>query len=408
MTSSFPGPAAWAPPRLGVRWILILGSIVAMGPLSIDMYLPALPELQRHFGTDPAAVQATLAAYFAGLAVGQLLYGPLSDRFGRKPPLLVGLAIYVAASVGCALAPGIDALIALRLLQAAGGCAGMVVTRAIVRDCTAPQDMARILSRLVLVMGLAPMLAPLAGSAVLHVAGWEAIFLVLAAFGVLCALAGALGLSETHPPARRLLSLSLASALRGYAHLLGHRRFMGYALAGGVAQGGMFSYIAVSSFVFIEVYGLTPGQFGVLFGLNAAGLVCAAQLNALVLRRHAAQRVLTLAIRTYLGCALLMLAAAVTGVGGMAGVAVPLWLCISCLGFTFPNSIAAAMAPFGDHAGSASGLMGTLQFAVAGLASVIVGYLYDGSAVPLAAVIASCGAISLALLRFAARAERAV
>lgn len=402
-----PAPATAPAPRITPLWILVLGGIVAIGPLSIDMYLPALPSLQRHFGTDPAAAQATLAAFFAGLAGGQLLYGPLSDRFGRKPPLLAGLAIYVAASAWCAFAPSIQGLIALRLLQAAGGCAGMVITRAIVRDCAAPQDMARILSRLVLVMGIAPMVAPLAGSAVLHFAGWQAIFGVLAGFGALCIATAAFLLAETHPPGRRLLSLSFASALRGYGHLLRHRRFMGYALAGGVAQGGMFAYISVSAFVFIEVYGLTPGEFGWLFGGNVAGLILASQLNAAALRRVAAQRVLVLAIRTYLGAALVMLAAAATGAGGMAGVALPLWVCLACLGFTFPNSIAAAMAPFGDRAGSASGLLGMLQFTMAGIASVTVGYLYDGSAVPMAGVIAGCGAISLALLRVAGRAEHA-
>lgn len=402
-----PAANAVSDPRLGTRWILILGAIVAIGPLSIDMYLPALPALQRHFGSDPAAVQATLAAFFAGLAGGQLLYGPLADRFGRKPPLLFGLALYVAASVGCVLAPSIDVLVVLRLLQAAGGCAAMVITRAIVRDCAAPQDMARVLSRLVLVMGLAPMLAPIAGSAVLQVAGWQAIFGVLAGFGALCFAATALGIDETHPADRRLRSLSLMSALRAYAQLLRHRRFMGYALAGGAAQGGMFAYISVSAFVFIDVYGLSPAAFGWLFGFNAFGLILAAQLNAFALRFQPAQRVLVAAVSAYFVAALLMLAAAASGFGGLAGVAVPLWLCLACLGFTFPNSMAAAMAPFGDRAGSASGLLGTVQFSVAGLTSVLVGVLYDGSAVSMAGVIAGCGLVSLLLLRYVARAGQA-
>jgi MFS transporter, DHA1 family, multidrug resistance protein len=210
------------------------------------MYLPALPEIQRHYATDSAQTQLTLAFFFIGLAAGQLAYGPLADRFGRKPPLLAGLAVYTLASLLCAFAPGIDSLVGLRLLEALGACAGMVVTRAMVRDRFPPQDMARILSRLVLVMGVAPMLAPLAGSAVLAVSGWQAIFLVLAGFGALCAVAAA-RLEETHPPDRRLLGLSIRSALHGYAHLLRHRKFVGYALAGGSAQSGMFAYISASA-----------------------------------------------------------------------------------------------------------------------------------------------------------------
>jgi DHA1 family bicyclomycin/chloramphenicol resistance-like MFS transporter len=400
-------PAA-APPRLDVplRWILALGAIVAIGPLSIDMYLPALPELQRHFGTDAASVQLTLATFFAGLAGGQLVYGALADRYGRKLPLLAGLVLYTVASAGCALATSIHALVALRLAQALGGCAGMVMARAMVRDRFPPQDMARVLSQLVLVMGVAPMLAPLAGSAVLRWAGWQAIFVALAAFGALC-VAAAASLPETHPPARRIERLSLGSALRGYAHLLRHRKFMGYALAGAVAQGGMFAYISVSAFVFIQAYGFSPTAFSWLFGANAAGLILASQLNAALLRRIPAQRVLARAIGTYLGAAVVMLAAALSGIGGAAGVIVPLWICIASLGFTFPNSTAAAMAPFGDRAGSASALLGTLQFATAGGTSVLVGHLYGGGASSMAAVMATCGAASLLLLRFAARPDTA-
>lgn len=249
---------------VALRWILVLGAVVAIGPLSIDMYLPALPELQRTLGADAAQVQWTLAAFFAGLAAGQLVYGPLSDRYGRKPLLLIGLGVFVLASLLCARAPGIHSLIALRLLQALGGCAGMVTTRAMLRDRFAPQDMARILSMLVLVMGVAPMLAPLAGSAVLRFADWRAIFLLLAAFGALCFAAVALTLAESHPPERRLTSLSMVSALRGYAHLLTHRKFVGYALSGAAAQGGMFAYITVSAFVFIEAYGLSPDRKSVV------------------------------------------------------------------------------------------------------------------------------------------------
>lgn len=392
-------------PALPLRYILILGAVVAIGPLSIDMYLPALPELERSLGTDAAAVQWTLAAFFFGLAAGQLIYGPLSDRYGRKPPLLLGLALFVLASFGCALAQRIETLIALRLLEALGGCAGMVLTRAMVRDRCAPQDMARILSQLVLVMGIAPILAPLLGSLVLQHAGWPTIFLVLAGFGAACLAAIAWSVEETHPPQRRLEALSLGSALRSYRQLLQHRRFLGYALSGAAAQAGMFAYITVSAFVFIQHYGLTPTQYSWLFGSNAFGLIAASQINGRLLRRYRAQKILQRALQTYLAAGLAMTFSAASGVGGLYGVVLPLWVCIASLGFTFPNSVAAAMAPFGDRAGSASALLGTLQFAGAGAASYAVGHLYDGSALPMALVIAGCGLLSVVLLRRLAPAE---
>ncbi len=384
------------------RWILILGAVVAIGPLSIDMYLPGLPALQRHFLTDAAATQLSLAVFFAGLATGQLVYGPVSDRFGRKKPLLFGLAIYVMATLGCALAPSMSALIGLRFLQALGGCAGVVMTRAMVRDRFEPQDMARILSLLLLVIGVAPILAPLLGSFVLETLGWQAIFYVQAAFGLACLFAVALYIEETHH--RHTASLSFGSALAGYVHLLSHKRFMGYALAGGTAQGGMFAYIAVSSFVFIEVYGLTPTAYAGIFGANAFGLIAAAQVNRWLLGHFPAQKVLRVAIATYFASGLVLLIASVSTLGGLPGILVPLWICITSLGFTFPNSVAAAMAPFGDRAGAASGLLGTLQFTIAGTTAFLVSHWYDGSAVPMAAIIALCGLTANLLLRWVARA----
>jgi DHA1 family bicyclomycin/chloramphenicol resistance-like MFS transporter len=397
-------PSSNLPPESNRRWILILGAVVAIGPLSIDMYLPGLPTLQRHFHSDATATQLSLAVFFAGLAIGQLIYGPVSDRFGRRTPLLVGLAIYVIATLGCALAPSMPALIGLRFLQALGSCSGIVMTRAMVRDRFPPQDMARILSLLILVIGIAPILAPILGSVVLEHLGWQAIFHIQAAFGVLCFVAVATYIAETHRPPPGT-SLSLGSALAGYAQLLSHRRFMGYALAGGTAQGGMFAYISVSSFVFIEIYALSPNAYAWIFGANAFGLIAASQVNRWLLGRYPAQKVLRAAIAAYFASSLVLLFAASTGFGGLPGVLLPLWLCITSLGFTFPNSVAAAMAPFGDRAGAASGLLGTLQFVIAGTTAAIVGHWYDGSAVPMAAVIAVCGLGSNLLLHWVARAR---
>ncbi len=385
------------------RLILILGAVVAIGPLSIDMYLPALPHLQDYFRSDAGSVQLTLAAYFAGIALGQLLYGPISDRWGRRPPLLFGLAGFVLTSVACAYAPTIEVLILSRFLQAMTGCAGMVITRAIVRDLYPPQDMARVLSLLVLVMGVAPVLAPSLGSLVLRYGDWPAMFWILALFGAACLLAVAWAIPETLSPQRRHASLSLHSAFGHYRQVLSHRRFVGYALAGGVAQAGMFAYISASAFVFIGEYGFSPGQFAALFGLNAFGLIVASQLNRHALGRYPAQHVLSWAVFSYGLSGVVMSMAAASGIGGVYGVAVPLWICLSCLGFTFPNSTAAAMAPFGDRAGAASAMLGTMQFGVAGLASAMVGWFEGNGALPMALVIAGCGLVSWSLLRWVRR-----
>jgi DHA1 family bicyclomycin/chloramphenicol resistance-like MFS transporter len=377
--------------------VLILGSIVAIGPMSIDMYLPALPALQQHFGADEASTQLTLALFFVGLALGQLFYGPISDRYGRKAPLLVGLGLYVLASLGCVFAPSVEALTGLRFLQAVGGASGMVITRAMVRDRFEPQEMARVISSLILVMGVAPILAPTAGGYVFQHFGWQAIFVVLTAFGALCFAVAARGLDETL--AAPITNQNTAMVIRGYGHLLRHRRFMGYALAGGVAQGGMFAYIAASAFVFIQTYGVSPAAYGWLFGINAFGLIAASQINGQLLKRHASQRIMKAALAIYAGSGALMLAAALSGIGGLPGIVVPLFICVSSLGCTFPNSTAGAMAPFGDRAGSASALLGTLQFTIAAVLGGIVGRLPGDGAVPMATAIAGCGIGSVLLLK---------
>lgn len=394
-----------APFQLGAaqqrRWVLIMGTIVAIGPMSIDMYLPSLPALQAHFGVSAADVQLTLAAYFIGLAIGQIAYGPIADRFGRRLPLLIGLSVYSASSLLCALAPSIESLIGLRFLQAVGGCAGMIVTRAMVRDRFEPQDMARITSHLVLVMGVAPILAPLAGGQLLVLSGWQAIFCALALFGAACFALSWFGLPETL--AQRGEPLQFGRILRSYARLLSHRRFMGYTLAGGVATSGMFAYISGSAFVFIEVYGVSPQAFGWFFGSNAAGLIVTSQINRYALDHFRAERVLRAALTSYASFGVILVVCATTGFGGLWGIALSLFGCISSLGFSFPNATAAAMAPFGDRAGMASAMMGTLQFSIAAVTGALVGHFHNGTAMPMAVVIAACGLLSVTLLRVLVR-----
>ncbi|MDB5969225.1 MAG: tcaB [Hydrocarboniphaga sp.] len=379
------------------RFILILGAVSALGPLSIDMYLPSLPAIGRDLAADAGSVQMTATAYFIGLAVGQVIYGPISDRLGRRKPLLFGLALYTLASIGCAFAPSVEALIGLRLLQAFGGCAGMVITRAMVRDRFPVDEMARVLSTLVLVMGIAPILAPTLGGKIEVWFGWHAIFLLLVAAGIACMLMITFGIEEVRR--ERSPPLSIKSVAQDYLRIVSHRRFMGYALAGGCAQAGMFAYITASPFVFIDYFGLAPDHYGYVFGVNAFGLIFASQLNARLLRRYHAEKVLRTTLRVYLAAAMTMLACALSGFGGFWGIALPLLVCTSSLGFSFPNSQAGAMAPFGDRAGMAAAMLGTLQFMLAGISSVVVAALHTGNALGMAAVIAFWAVLAQVMLR---------
>ena len=379
------------------RFILILGAVSALGPLSIDMYLPSLPAIGRELGADAAAVQMTATAYFIGLAFGQVIYGPISDRFGRKKPLLFGLGLFTIASVGCALAPSVEALIGLRALQALGGCAGMVITRAMVRDRFPVEQMAKVLSTLVLVMGVAPILAPTLGGKLELWFGWHTIFALLVVYGLLCFVGIAFGIDEVER--ERSSPLSVKSVAADYLRIVSHRRFMGYALAGGCAQAGMFAYITASPFVFIDFFELAPDRYGLLFGVNAFGLILASQLNSRLLKRYRSEKVLRTTLLFNLGAALTMLVCAYSGFGGFWGIALPLVVCTSSLGFTFPNSQAGAMAPFGDRAGMAAAMLGTLQFVLAGVSSVVVAALHTGNALGMAATMAFWSVIAQVMLR---------
>ena len=381
-----------------LSWLLILGALTAFAPMSIDMYLPGLPTIAAEFGTEPSAAQFTLASFFVGLALGQAIHGPLADRFGRKPPLYVGLALYIVASVGCALAPDIATLTALRFVQAVGGCAGVVIARAVVRDRFDARTSARVYSLLMLVMGLAPILAPLAGGQILALAGWRAIFAALALFGLGCLFAVWRRLPETHP-ANTVAGGGIGATLRVYAELLKDRGFLGYTLSGGFAQAGMFAYITGSPHVFIELYGVSAQAYGWLFGLNALGLIASSQLNRRLLLRHGADAILRRANRTTVALGVLLLGITASGWGGLPALLVPLFGYIASLGFTAPNALASALAQQGARAGSASALIGTLQFALATVSSALVGLLGADSAAPLAAVIAGCGLLAYAAHR---------
>ncbi|SFI89806.1 MFS transporter, DHA1 family, bicyclomycin/chloramphenicol resistance protein [Pseudomonas guineae] len=387
-----------------LRLLLILGALSAFGPLAIDFYLPSFPTLARVFATDVEHVQLSLAAYFVGLAMGQLAYGPLADRFGRRKPLLVGVALFSVASLACALAPSLEWLIAARFVQALGGCAGMVVSRAVVRDLCDPINSAKVFSQLMLVMGLAPILAPLAGGLLLSTLGWPSIFICLTLFSFICLLAVAKWLPETLtkdvPPA------PLRGAIGEYKRLFANLPFLGYALTGGFAVAGMFAYIAGSPFVFIELYGIPVEHYGLLFGSNALGFIAVAQLNAWLVARHGPAYWLGKTVWFYLACGLALLMVALAEPQALWPLLIPLFGCIACLGILLPNASACAMAGQGRHAGSASALLGSLQFVIAASAAAMVGVLHDGSAWPVAVVIFACGLLAVGFSLFTRWAER--
>lgn len=383
---------------MNLRMVLILGALSAFGPLAIDFYLPAFPAMAQAFATDEKHVQATLAAYFLGLSIGQLAYGPVADRFGRRKPLMFGVTLFTLASLACAYAPNLDTLVVARFVQALGGCAGMVLSRAIVSDKCDPVASAKVFSQLMLVMGLAPILAPMLGGVLVNLAGWQSIFLALSLFSAGCLLAVSLGLPESLPA--HIPRQPLSGALRQYLRLLADRVFLGHALTGGIAIAGMFAYIAGSPFVFIKLYGVPAEHYGWLFGANAAGFILVAQVNARLLAKRGPAFLLARAVWLYLVAGLVLLGVAALRPAQLWPLLVPLFICIASLGCIIPNASACAMSGQGARAGSASALMGCVQFSVAAGAAALVGLLHDGSAVPMALVISLCGAlaVSVALL----------
>ena len=348
--------------------------------------------MQAYFRTTEGEVQLTLASFFLGFALGQSLYGPVADRFGRKPPIYVGMFVYVVSSAACAFAASVHELTGFRLLQAVGACAGAVMSRAMVRDLFPVEETRRVYSALILVMGVSPLVAPLLGSYLLLWLGWKAIFLSVATAGTLALVGVYFRVPETLPAAQ---PLSMSYVLKTYRELLADRFFLGSTLATGFSSGGMFAYIAGAPFVFINLFGMRPDRFAWLFGLNAAAVVIGAQVNGRVLHGHAPERLMRNAAFVQAVAGVLLISAAFTGAGGMLGLAVPLFLYMSAIGFVFPNAVAIALANHGRIAGMASALLGTLQFSMAGVAVLVLGAINSTTALPMAAAIFVCGAFGV-------------
>ncbi|MFI9638678.1 multidrug effflux MFS transporter [Micromonospora sp. NPDC051925] len=390
--------------RQRVRLVLVLGSLIAVGPLTIDMYLPALPAIAADFATTSAAVQLTLTGTLAGLALGQLLIGPLSDAVGRRRPLIAGLALHIVASALCVVAPNIAVLGGLRVVQGLGVAAATVVAMAVLRDLFRGTVFATLLSRLLLVMGSAPVLAPTLGGGVLRWTDWRGVFVTLAVLGVLLVVVAVLGLPETLPVERRQRG-GVSTTVSLYGSLLRDRTFVGLVLVAGLAMAALFAYVAGSSFVLQESYGLDEQQFALAFGAGAVGLIGAAQYNVRLLRRHSPQRILvgSLSVGTLAGLALL--AFAVTGFGGLPALLVALWAVLASAGLAMPNAPALALSRHGEAAGTASALLGAVQFGVGAVAAPMVGVLGNG-AVAMALVVAGGMVAALAVLFVVVRPSR--
>jgi MFS transporter, DHA1 family, multidrug resistance protein len=379
-----------------LRLIVVLGLLIALGPLTIDMYLPALPTITADLMAPEAVVQLTLTGTLLGLAVGQLVVGPLSDALGRKRPLIAGTALHVLASLLCVVAPDIVTLGLLRVVQGFGAAAGAVIALAVVRDLYTGRTAATVLSRLILVMGAAPVIAPTLGGGLLTVTSWRGVFAALAGLGALLVLLAVLALPETLPPARRRTA-GVRGTLRDYGALLHDRTFVGLVLVAGFAMAALLAYVSGSSFVFQEQFGLDQQQFGLAFGSGAIWLIVATQLNPVLLRRYEPRQILLAAVAAGAAAGLVLVGIALTGFGGLAGVLVGMWTVLFATGLALPNAPAVALARHGEAAGTAAALLGAVQFGVGAAVSPLVGVL-GNDAVAMAAVVAAGQIVALAVL----------
>ncbi|MFB0843014.1 multidrug effflux MFS transporter [Paenibacillus oleatilyticus] len=374
-------------PSRRIWMVFILGSLSAFGPLSLDMYLPALPKLADELNSSTSMAQLSLTACLLGLALGQLYAGPVSDVRGRRLPLLIGLILYGVSSVLCAVAPSAELLVLLRFIQGMAGSAGIVISRAIVRDMYSGTELTKFFSLLMLVNGAAPILAPIAGGQLLEVTSWRGVFVVLALIGVLMLIAVVLALPETLPQERRSKG-GLGNTLTTFRRLLGDRTFMGYALAQGFVIAAMFAYISGSPFVLQDIFGVSPQMFSVCFAINGLGIILAGQVTGRLAGRVSDKRLLVsgLALASVAGVALLL---AIVSGAGLYAILVPLFFVVSSVGIVSTAGFSLAMRNQSEAAGSASALLGVLSFIFGGIVAPLVGIAGNQTAVPMGIVIAA-------------------
>lgn len=373
----------------GAALIVTLGILAAFGPMSIDMYLPSLPTLQSDFAATTSQVQLTLSGFTIGFGVGQLIYGPLSDRLGRKGMLISGIALYVVTSALCAVEQDIDRLIVLRFIQALGGGAGTVMTRAIVRDLYDKDAAARVLSLMVLVTMLAPLVAPFVGGYILKWTGWRAIFWLLTGFGVLCLVLTVFRLPETLPPDRRRKS-SLVQMIGGFGIVLRHRQSVGYMICGALSFGGMLAMLSGTPFIFIQLFGVAPEHFAYFFAVSVVAVILGAYVNSRVVMRYGIRRLLAVGTGIAVVGGLGLAVVAMLDIGGLAAIVIAIFVFMFPHNITNANATAAAMEHFPELAGTASALIGSIRFGAGAAIGALVGVLHDGTTRPMALIIAAC------------------
>jgi MFS transporter, DHA1 family, multidrug resistance protein len=386
--------------------VLVIGSLSAFGPLSLDMYLPAFPDMAGDLSTSASRIQLTLTSCLLGLAIGQVFAGPLSDVLGRRIPLVVGLLAFAVLSILCLAAPSVEILIGLRFLQGMAGAAGIVLARAVVRDLYSGAALAQFFSLVMMVNGMAPILAPVIGGQLLRFTTWHGVFLVLAVFSLALLLAVLLWLPETLPAERRQTG-GISPMIAAFRVLLTDRLFMGYGLSAGLAFGAMFAYIAGSSFVIQNIYDVSPQAYSLMFGANALGIVTMSQINARVVRRAGPRKMMTVGLIGSATGGLSLLSVVLLDVG-LVGILVALFIVVSSIGFIAPNTAALAMANYPDSAGSASALIGLLQFSIGGLVAPLAGIGGEDTALPMATLIACLGVGSLIVSRLLTRVPHRV
>lgn len=371
--------------------------ITAIGPFSIDMYLPAFANIADHLHTTVAHVSLSLSSFFIGISVGQFIYGPLLDRYGRKKPLYVGLFIYLITSALCVFAQTADMLIGLRFAQALGSCAGMVAARAMIRDIFSVKDNAKVFSKLMLVVAVSPIIAPTMGGFITAAFGWQSVFVVLTIMALIIILAVHYGLPETQK-ADAGYSLRPSAIVKNYVAVMKEPQFYTYAFTGAVAAAGLYAYIAGSPTVFLELFKVTEKQYGLIFALIAGGLILATQVNSYLLRKYSSEQIIPIALFIQCLAGIGLFAWSWAGGIGLFGTIALLLLYLSCQGFIFPNSSALSMAPFARNAGSASALMGGVQMAIGAATSALVSFFSNGTALPMAIVMGCCAVSSFIIL----------
>jgi DHA1 family bicyclomycin/chloramphenicol resistance-like MFS transporter len=381
------------------RKAIVLGLISAVGPFAIDMYLPALPAISADLNASTAGTQASLIAFFFAVATCQIIYGPISDSFGRKAPLYFGLVLYIIGGIGCSIAPTIEWLIFARFVQGVGACSGMTIPRAIVRDLHTGHEAARLMSLIMLVFSVAPILAPLFGSFVIQFGGWREIFWAVALIGVLALSVTFFSLTETRPPAQRI-PFNARTIVASYLQLFRDRRYLGLVFIGGFGLASFFSFLASSSFVYIDHFGLTPTQYSFAFSVNAIAFIGMAQLTGYFGKRFGLHRTVRAALGCYLASTSTMFVVTLAGVDNLFALMGMLWVGFASMGLVIPSTAALALDNYGRTAGTASALMGTLQLATGATVIGILGIFTNGMPLPMVTAIVSCAATAFVISRF--------